>query len=110
MRSRTWWFGLILGCLLIAAGLAETIRLVRSGDGGFIFWFGTLVGGGVLVVIGTLLLPRKPMPGFVLTMVGCFAGVVPTVWTVVMPVLLVTLVIVTARKAAAATENDTAPG
>lgn len=70
-RGRTWWFGILLGGLLVAAGIAETVRLVRSGDA---FWFGTLVGGGVLVPTGTLLLPRKPVTGCVLTTIGCVAG------------------------------------
>jgi hypothetical protein len=77
VRRWTWWFGVFLGGLLIAAGIAETVRLVQSGDGGFIFWFGTLVGGGILVLTGTLLLPRRPIPGCVLTTIGCLAGVVP---------------------------------
>jgi hypothetical protein len=108
MRGRTWWFGILLGGLLVAAGIAETVRLVRSGDGGFAFWFGTLVGGGSLILAGTLLLPRRPVAGFMLTLTGCVAGLLPTLWTVVLPVLLVALIIVTA-KAAAASENETAP-
>ena len=101
-RVRRWerWFGLGLGGLLIAAGIAETIRLTRSGDGGLLFWFPTLVGGGLLVVVGTLLRPRKPMPGFVLTTIGCVAGILPTIWTVIVPVLLIALVIVSAKHTA----------
>ena len=89
MHGRTWWFGRVLGGLLVAAGIAETVRLVRSGDGGFAFWFGTLVGGGLLVLTGTLLLPRKPTHGFILTTIGCVAGLLSTAWTVVVPVMLV---------------------
>ena len=101
MRDWTWWFGLIVGCLLCVAGIAETARLVLSGDGGLVFWFGTLVGGGILVLTGTLLLPNRPIPGFVLTTIGCLAGVVPTLWTVIVPVMLLALVIASARRAAA---------
>ena len=106
MRGRTWWFGIVLGGLLVAAGTAETVRLVRSGDGGFAFWFGTLVGGGLLILSGTLLLPRRPTPGFILTTIGCVAGLLPTVWTLVVPVMLVALVIATAKQAAAARDNE----
>ena len=53
MPRWTWWLGLFLGCLLIAGGVAETVRVVRSGDGGLLFWFGTLVGGGALSDVGT---------------------------------------------------------
>ena len=109
MRGRTWWFGIVLGGLLVAAGIAETVRLVRSGDGGFVFWFGTLVGGGLLVLIGTILLPRRPTAGFVLTAIGCAAGLLPTAWTVIVPVMLVALVFAAARQAAATGEHETRP-
>jgi hypothetical protein len=110
MRGWTWWFGLFLGTLLVAAGIAETVRVVRSGDGGLAFWFGTLVGGGILVLTGTLLLPRRPVPGCVLTSIGCLAGVVPTLWTLVVPMMLLALMIVSARQAARSMNDDTAPG
>ena len=100
-RGWTWWFGLLLGVLLIAAGVAETIRVLRSGDGGLAFWFGTLVGGGLLILVGTLLLPRRPLAGGVLTCLGCLAGLLPTMWTVVVPILLITLGIAAASRAAA---------
>mgnify|MGYP006337290563 CR=1 FL=1 len=109
MRGWTWWFGLFLGSLLVAAGIAETVRLVRSGDGGLVFWFGTLVGGGILVLAGTLVLPRRPIPGFVLTTIGCLAGVLPTIWTLIVPVMLVVLVIASAKQAAASMD-ETTPG
>ena len=37
---------ILLGLLYVGAGIAETVRLVRTDDGGIAFWFGTLVGGG----------------------------------------------------------------
>jgi hypothetical protein len=89
--------------------VAETVRVVRSGDGGLLFWFGTLVGGGVCVLVGTLLLPRRPVPGCVLTTLGCVAGVLPTMWTVVVPVMLVALAIGAGREAAAALEKNANP-
>jgi hypothetical protein len=110
VRGWTWWFGLFLGGLLVAAGVAETVRVVRSGDGGLVFWFDTLVGGGILVLIGTLLLPRRPIPGCVLTTAGCLAGVIPTIWALIVPVMLVALVIASAKQAAAATDKETRPG
>ncbi|WP_344148284.1 hypothetical protein [Nocardioides koreensis] len=108
MHRWPWWLGLVLGGLLVVAGVAETVRLVRTGDGGLWFWFPTLVGGGALVVAGTLLLPRSPRLGYVLTTVGALAGILPTMWTLVVPVLLVVL-IVSARRAAAAADTGTTP-
>ena len=98
MRGWSWWLGIALGGLLVVAGIAETVRLTRSGDGGFAFWFGTLVGGGVLVLAGTLLRPRRPVPGFVVTTMGCVAGILPTAWTVLVPVLLVVLIVAAAKQ------------
>lgn len=109
-RGWLWWFGMGLGCLLVAAGVAETARLLRSGDGGFAFWFGTLVGAGALILVGTLLLPRRPVAGCVLTGIGCLAGLLPTMWTVVVPLLLLTLAIASAQRAAATVERETTPG
>jgi hypothetical protein len=104
-RGRLWWCGILLGGLLVAAGVAETVRLSSSGDGGFAFWFGTLVGGGVLILVGTLLLSRRPTLGAVLTVIGCVAGLLPTLWTVVVPVLLLALAVAATRRAAAARQR-----
>lgn len=95
----TRWAGIGLGVLLVAAGVAETVRLTRSGDGGLVFWFGTLVGGGLLILVGALLGPRRPRLGAVLTVMGCILGVIPTAWTVIVPVLLAGLMIATLRQA-----------
>src|SRR5688500_10115798 len=101
MRRWTWWFGMSLGSLLVAAGIAETVRLVRTGDGGLWFWLPTLVGGGVLVIAGTLVLPRSPSLGRVLTCSGCVLGILPTTWTLIVPVLLIVLAVVSLKQAAA---------
>jgi hypothetical protein len=87
----------------VAAGIAETIRVIISGDGGLLFWFGTLVGGGVLVLSGTLLQPRRAWPGFSLLTAGCALGLPPTMWTLVVPILLLTLVFLSLRDAQEAT-------
>jgi hypothetical protein len=46
-----------------------------------------------LGVEGHLLWTRRPVVGFVLTTVGCLAGILPTIWTVMVPGLLLTLII-----------------
>lgn len=106
MRGWSWWLGLGLGGLVVAAGIAETVRLLRTGDGGFAFWFPTLVGGGLLILGGTLLRPRRPIPGFVLTAIGCMAAILPTAWTVIVPVLLVVLIVVSAKQTAEALDKQ----
>jgi hypothetical protein len=104
----TRWLGIVLGVLLIAAGVAETVRLTRSGDGGLIFWFGTLVGGGTLILIGTVLRARSSRLGWPLVLAGSLLGILPTMWTVAVPLLLLALAILTAREAAAEIEPPTA--
>ncbi|HZB66875.1 MAG TPA: hypothetical protein VE503_05595 [Ornithinibacter sp.] len=95
--SRTWWFGVAVGILLLTLGVAETVRVLMSGDlSGLAFWFGTLIGGGTCVLVGTALSERRPLPAFAVTTAGCVAGILPTMWTVVVPALLVTLVVLRA--------------
>jgi sulfite exporter TauE/SafE len=96
----TRWLGIVLGVLLIADGVAETVRLTRSGDGGLVFWFGTLVGGGALILVGTVLRARSSRAGWPLVVIGCIVGLVPTMWTIVVPLLLLALAVLTAREAA----------
>ena len=89
--------GVGLGVLYVAAGVAETVRAVRSGDGGVPFWFGSLVGGGTLVLLGTFLHARGAGVGVPLLVVGCLAGVLATAWTLVVPVLALVLVVLVVR-------------
>ena len=93
MAPRPRWFAITMGCLLVALGVAETVRLLRSGDGGLCFWFGTLVGGGALILGGVALTDRKPTASRVLVVVGSLAGMLPTMWTLVIPALLATLIV-----------------
>ena len=97
MGRRTWWLGVVLGSLLLGLAVAETIRVLRSGDGGLAFWLGTLGGGGALVLAGTLLADRMPRPALVMTVVGCVAGILPTMWTLFIPLLLLTLAVLRLR-------------
>ena len=82
----------VLGVLYIVAGIAETTRAVVSGDGGIPFWFGSLVGGGALILLGYVLRRR------VLVTVGCLAGVIATAWTIVVPVIALTVIVLAWRR------------
>jgi hypothetical protein len=90
-----FWLTLGLGVLYIAAGAAESVRAVTSDDGGLWFWFGTLVGGGALVLAGLATPVRHPNIRRSLICVGSVAGVLATAWTVVVPLVAVAVVVLT---------------
>ena len=96
-----FWLTLGLALLYIADGIAESVRAVSSGDGGLWFWFGTLIGGGALMLAGlTVPAHRHPNVGRGLICVGSMMGVVATSWTVVVPLIAVTVVILTLHRPA----------
>jgi hypothetical protein len=59
------------------------------------FWLPTLWGGGALVLVGVFRATARPQLSAVLVIIGAFLGFPATAWTVVMPVLLLTLVVLT---------------
>jgi hypothetical protein len=89
---------LALGFLYVAAGIAETVRLVRSGDGGFAFWFGSLVGGGTLVLLGEALHRGRAGLGATLICVGAVVGVLATLWTLVVPVFAIAVMVLALKR------------
>lgn len=94
-----FWLTLGLALLYLAAGIAESVRAVTTGDGGLWFWFGTLVGGGVLMLAGLAVPARRhPNVGRTLICVGSMMGVLATAWTVVVPLLAVTVVVLTVHR------------
>jgi hypothetical protein len=78
---------LVLGIVFILTGIAETVRAVRSGDGGLAFWFGSLCGGGTLILVGTFPLARRRWLSFMLTALGCLSAAIATMWTFILPLL-----------------------
>jgi hypothetical protein len=89
----------VLGALYLAAGVAETIRVFSTGDGGLAFWFGTLVGGGVLVLLGALVFRERPPLYVGLVVVGAVTGMLATMWTLVVPLLAITVIVLVIRRA-----------
>ena len=77
------------------AGFAETVRAVSLDDRRPWFWFATLVGGGVLVLVGAAITQRHPNVGRGLVCVGSLLGIPATVRTIVVPLLAVTVVLLT---------------
>ncbi len=93
-----FWLTLGLGLLYVAAGVAESVRALTSGDGGLWFWFGTLVGGGALVLSGMAVSSRHPNVGRTLICVGSMMGVLATGWTLVVPLIAVAVVVLNLQK------------
>jgi hypothetical protein len=90
---------LALGIGFILDGIAETVRAFRSGDGGLLFWFGSLCGGGALILVATFALPRRPWLAFSLTAVGCIAAAIATMWTFILPLLAILLLVLALLRA-----------
>ena len=82
----------VLGLLYLAAGIAETSRAVVGGDGGVAFWFGSLVGGGSLVLAGRVLWNR-PAISCALVVTGSAVGAVATMWSLLVPAFAATVVV-----------------
>jgi hypothetical protein len=104
---------LALGLTFILGGIAETARAVRSGDGGLLFWFGSLCGGGALILVATFALSRRPWLAFGLTALGCIAAANATMWTLVFPLLatlLLVLALLRAIQGMQAASSDLGPG
>lgn len=100
------------GCseVIVFAGRLDRVLAVSAASGLFIlgigegvarldepapllFWLPTLWGGALLVLAGGFLVKGNVRLSKVLVVAGCALGFVPSVWTLVMPALLVTLAI-----------------
>jgi hypothetical protein len=84
-----------LGFLYVAAGIAETTRAVVTGDGGIPFWFGSLVGGGAMILLGSLVFRNRLRLSSTFIVLGCLAGVIATTWTLAVPILALTVMVLT---------------
>lgn len=73
-------------------GLAELIfRLDEPLP--LLFWLPTLWGGAALVFLGSFRAVHKDLPSKAMVIFGALLGFLPSAWTVLMPVLIITLVI-----------------
>lgn len=93
VAARRGALGLGVGYVLL--GIMETIRLTVTGDGGFLFWFGTLVGGGALLLYGAWSHSAQDGRHFAAVLLGTLVGVPATMWTLVVPVSAVAVAVIT---------------
>jgi hypothetical protein len=89
--------GAFLGLAFIALGIAELVLRVTEGDLSLFFWLPTLWGAGILVLVGTF---KSLSPAWTvgLVTVGALVGALVTVWTILAPILAITLVVLTVRR------------
>ena len=90
-RSNGRWCLLVLGVAELVTHLDEPLSLF--------FWLPALWGGGALVLVGVFRATAPPWLSVVLVIVGAFLGLVASAWTVLMPVLALTLVVLTIVRA-----------
>lgn len=90
--------GVLLGGLYLLAAAVETTRALVTGDGGLVFWFGTLTIAGLLVLLGTLHRDLQPPWRRISLVAGACLGMPATAWTLVVPILAVVLIVVELRR------------
>jgi hypothetical protein len=97
------------GVVFVLDGLAEAYRVLFVGGGGLAWWVLTLCGGGALILAAERVLDRHWL-SFTMTAIGCLAVVIPTLWTVVLPILAVLLIALALVRAGEASDRAAAAG
>ena len=98
-RRAVRWLTWVVGVAFVGLGVAEVSTRLFSSEPTDVeavaFWFISLCGGGALILAGRFVVPRPS--GWSITMVatGCILGTLATAWTLVLPVLAVTLLVMT---------------
>jgi hypothetical protein len=102
-ESSTRALGAFLGLGYIALGIGESIDHI--GELSLVFWFSILCGGGVLVLIGVFKIVNPAWASIGLAAVGALAGGLAAAWTVLAPILSITLIVLTVLRARRATAS-----
>jgi hypothetical protein len=92
---RTVWtrrLSLTLGVVYAVDCVFETATHL---DDGLAFWFGTTFVAALLVLLGTLRPTRNPFVSGGTVALGAALGILPTAWTVLVPVLAVVVIVLT---------------
>ena len=83
--------GALLGLGYIGLGIGETVE--HMGELSLFFWFPVLCGGGVLVLIGVFKVVSPAWASIALVVAGALAGGMAAAWTLVAPILSITLIV-----------------
>jgi hypothetical protein len=90
--------GLSLGVTFVLLGVIEVITHRNDTAGALAFWGLSLLGGGALVLAGTLVRPTRRNLGLTLVTIGAVAGTNATIWTLLIPIFAVVTVIAAFRE------------
>jgi hypothetical protein len=91
---------------LIILGIGEVLTRLNE-PMPLLYWLPTLWGGAALILIGGIVGTDSTRLSKTLVVAGCAIGFMPSVWTLVMPALLITLII---RTLGTATPRSELPG
>jgi hypothetical protein len=78
-----------LGAVYVGFGIAEVVTHLDDTTLALLFWGGSLLGGGVMVLVGTFLRDRHRPIGLSLLTVGAVLGMNATAWTIAIPLFAV---------------------
>jgi hypothetical protein len=103
MLRRSRALGLLLGSVFLLLGAYEVTTHRNDTAGAIAFWGLSLLGGGALVLGGTLLRPSRRAWGLALLTIGALAGTNATLWTMVVPLFAIATVVAAFRDRGAVT-------
>jgi hypothetical protein len=86
--------GAVVGGAFLLLGIAELVGHLDEPQSLF-FWLPALWGGGVLVLVGVFRTGGRPQLGVALVILGGLLGALATAWTLVMPILIIALIVLT---------------
>src|SRR5213593_4550860 len=93
VETSTRALGAFLGLAYVALGIAETVDHID--DNTVYLWFSMLCGGGVSVLVGVFKVASPSWASIGLVALGALAGGLAAAWTIVAPILSVTLIVLT---------------
>ena len=84
--------GVLLGAIYLVFGLIELYTHRTESAWVLLFWGGTLLGGGALVLAGVTSPPSHRRRGLVLLTAGALLATNATMWTLLLPILAIVTV------------------
>ncbi|MEO6472958.1 MAG: hypothetical protein ABIR57_13295 [Aeromicrobium sp.] len=89
--------GLSLGALFVLFGVIEVVTHRNDTAVALAFWGLSLLGGGALVLAGTLVRPTRRSLGLTLLTIGAVVATNATIWTLLVPIFAIVTVVAAYR-------------